>query len=190
MVKNTIYIDIDSTIWPAEVGYMKALETSGIQGFDIHNLYQDDTPGIAELFIGTLTPKSVEFRDFYPGVVETLNNLYERGYWIEFISHHPEPEKMYDAVADWLWNNIIYSFQLAIFPDTVCKVERMLEFNNAKCLIEDKPSTLKKAANNGITTFGFVQPWNLETIREDSRIVGFTHWDHIDSLIHNSIGVK
>lgn len=180
--KQTIYCDLDSTVWPAEKEYAKALAESGLT-FDMRDVYKETNgEDIVDLFVGALKPENVRSRLFYRGFLRAAYELHQ-DFDIHFVSHNPNPDKLYKEVEAWLCNYLYIDFQLDIYSDNRCKVEHMLEEGNAYGIIEDKPSTLVKAVDNGFKAYGFVQPWNLETLRNDSRIKGFTHWSHLVQLV-------
>ena len=185
---RTLYIDIDSTIWPAEDVYAKnAIELFG-SNYPMTVQYDEqffkDTygPGYGDIF--KFNPEEIADRVLYPYAAWALNYLYGLGFELHFLSHNPAPHKMRKPVQAWLESKLQVPFKLTVFGARNCKVNFMAGEDYAWGIIEDKPSTLAKAHRHGYVTIAKEQPWNLRTI-EECGILSFSSWLQIPGMVTN-----
>lgn len=187
---KTLYVDIDSTIWPLN-DYMHdaMLSLTGI-----HINHEDVTTWdyyfnlgverelVLEAFDIALSPDKVADRPLYDGVADALLRLSETGFHVHFLSHNPCPKPLHDAVYNWLMSKLMFPYSLTIFGARNCKVAFMREDSEAYGIIEDKPSTLIKAHKSEFVTIAKRQPWNLTTI-EEYGIMSFDAWREVPKLV-------
>lgn len=183
----TLYIDIDSTIWPAELEYEKAeMELYGTKllstgWYDVPRLIETFGSNYQEIFWKALAPEKVMEREFYPNCLEALYDLYSMGFDIHFITHNPFREMMSDPLFDWLNLSLIHPLELTVYAEHNCKVETMNQDPTAWGIIEDRPSMLSKAVDSGYKAYGKKQVWNQRD--PVGGVWWFNDWSVVPSLI-------
>lgn len=188
--RPTIYIDIDSTIWNFNDPFHAVIrESTGIDvvydDVDCWDYYFNigiPAEKIKKCFDIALHPDKVQQRQFFPGVLESLPELYQMGYNIMFLSHNPKPAQLTPAIDMWLFNNLVIPYKLKIFGARNCKIEYMREQGDAWGIVEDKPSTLVKAHKSEFNVLAIKQPWNLKIV-EEYGIVSFNDWSEVPKLV-------
>lgn len=189
---RVVYIDIDSTIWPAEVEYDRvAMELFGKpfgeNWYNIPELKERFGPNFSRIFEDALHPYSVWERELYPHVTEALQYMVELGLDVHFLSHNPKPKVMIDPVWEWLLEKSgINDFELTILRSDYSKIEFMQSDPFAWAIIDDKVETLLEACEAGYVTVAKQQPWNL-TLQGKVGILSFDSWQILPSLLYKRL---
>lgn len=186
--KKTLYIDIDSTIWPAEEEYDRAaMELYGIpfgkDWYDVEELIEKFGPDYKQVFRHALDPERILTRKLYPGVATALYELYvESNFTLHFISHNDHDLEA--GLEQWLTNILNIPFDITVYPvEIMDKVKWMMYDPNAFALIEDKPAALLDSAVTGYITLAKRQPWNRLTLQENPDIIGFDNWIYVPYML-------
>ncbi len=196
MSRKTLYIDIDSTIWDMESVVFATMQRE----FGIEITHEDITQWdtIPELvgwcdgwfdkcFKDAFDPEQVGQRRLYPHVGKALLNMWvSYGLSFHFLSHNPEPRKMQEPVRQWLHDHLLVPFEVTVFGARNDKINFMQDDPNAWGIVEDKPSTLAKAAKSEYVTIAKRHPYNLNII-DQYDILSFDHWRDVPDLVHNIV---
>ena len=195
-MSKTLYIDIDSTIWDTNETVLNTLKRDlGIEAkyedITYWGYYEDLVGGgegwFNKVFKDAFDPYQVYHRELYPGVEDALHTLWTRdNFRFHFLSHNPEPTKMIAPVNEWLHSKLTVPFRLTIFGARNCKINFMDTDTSAWGIVEDKPSTLAKAAKNGYATIAKSHPYNLTTI-DQYDIISFGSWSEVPALVRKEI---
>lgn len=189
-MRRTLYIDIDSTIWPAEVEYdiaeteMYGSKLLSSDWYDIPELIRIFGENYKDIFWRALSPERVSNRRLYPHVAAALRSLYVMDLEFHFFTHNPFPDDMYEPLHDWLSRDLTVPFELTVKEEHNCKVAAMKDDPTAWGIVEDRHHTLFKAHAAGYHAFGMKQPWN-RNFREPT-VNWFDNW--LDGLF--TIGGK
>ncbi len=190
-----LYLDLDSTVWPAEDAYTVAsLELFGkVFGLKEDGYYAPTSElrekfgdNYTKIFDVALSPESVGDRVLYPGVDAALSYVREMGLSITFISHNHKPAPLRKPIRDWLEKELSFPFELIVFGARNDKTAVMDADPVAWGIIEDAPCTLKKAAQKGYVTLAKLQNWNLQTVTE-CGIMGFDRWEDMPDIIEREL---
>lgn len=186
LAKLTLYVDIDSTIWPAEDEYDRAaMELYGVEfGTDWYSeaeLIERFGPDYQKIFSYALRPERVTERKLYPHAYATLRNL-GKTFRLHFISHNYEPDDIESRVREWLERRLGGQFDLTVYPPYNDKVATMNADPFAYGIIEDKATTLVDAMKAGYVTIAKRQPWNLSIV-DKYGIMSFDDWVEVPTLV-------
>jgi hypothetical protein len=154
----------------------------GDDWYDTAELVEKFGPNYSDIFKHALDPEQVQDRELYPFVAAAVTKLYQMGFGIHFMSHNPNPSKMYLPVHMWLDDYIHINYELTIFGARNDKISTMREDPKAWAIIEDKPSTLVKAQKNGYVTLARRHPWNLDVIAKHD-IMSFDNWAVVPEML-------
>ena len=188
MTQSRLIVDVDNVLWDA---YPWTIEAAN-RIFDRCIIIEDvgDWHGWEKLlgknwfdaFTEALDPARVVDREPLPYAAEVLYQLSQR-FYIHFVSHNPKPRALYDPLHDWITDHFpLPGFDLTIFGARNCKVDYMDGLGDVWGVIEDKPSTLRKAVSRGYITIGRTTALNRH---EDIPGVGwFDEWDELFMVGH------
>jgi hypothetical protein len=202
-LRKTLYVDVDNVLWDAYPWTLKAVERlwgKKLTLDDVGTWYGWEDllgPNWFDAFTDSLRPDLVPQREFLPGCVEVLSELDKSGFWLHFVSHNPKPRALYGPVLEWISDNITLGtgdpgeyphFDLTIFGARNDKIDFMNQDDNAWGIIEDKPSTLRKAVKHGYHTYG--RRTGLNKCEDIPGVVWFDHWHELPwamalSDVHN-----
>lgn len=181
---RTLYVDLDSTLWPAEDLYTDALTKISMTDFLMQDLYKDNDQQVVNSFIDAILNDDIDERELYPGAAASLTELvWEHEFDVVIITHNPKPEERGPGMEAWLRREFPFDFEFKAMEAEHCKIETMQEDENAWGIIEDKPATLVKAAEMGYNTYALLHPWNLKTVKEHTGIRGSAHWSDLQVMI-------
>lgn len=181
MGKKVIGCDVDSTIYGFCENFVKVInELTGEENtyeewisWDYwHRKYPADV--CHKAFSIALDPEKVWYRELYPGVKEIINNI-KKHYKVVFITHNRYPDNIKDSVTSWLRCHFGNDVGVCVLHDSIPKI-KILENLDAVGIIDDKPETLKDAANAGLLAATLLHPWNRDLVESRNDIVGFEHW--------------
>lgn len=189
--RRTLYIDVDSTIWPAEVEYLKAeMKLHGTQNFldkwfEHHELIEMYGEDYSDIFKVALDPSSVHERELYPYVAEYLCNLYHGmcgGFDLHFISHNMFASEIRQPMHDWLSSKMHthVEFELTVVHQRFRKENIMKQDPGAWGLVDDVPKNLHRAREAGFHVFCKAQSWN-----EGIDVPRFEEWYELPELIED-----
>jgi hypothetical protein len=190
-LNRTLYIDIDSTIWPAEEQYSKAAkelfgkELKSNQWYTVDELIAVFGSDYRKIFSYALQPQRMPLRKLYPHVYTALLSLTALGFRLHFISHNEH--RFQPAIRSWLRKKLgNIQFNLTVQPvEVLDKVEYMTYDPYAWGIIEDKAETLIDAVEADYISIAKSQPWNL-TVAQQYAILSFETWDEVPALVKNT----
>lgn len=190
-----LIVDVDNVLWDAYPWTLEAVK----QRFDKDITLEDVGHWFGwepllgkdwfDAFTIALDPARVQDREPLPDAPEVLYRL-AKDFWIHFVSHNPRPKALYKPLYEWIEDNFYLDqeFNLTVFGARNCKVAYMEELGDCWGIIEDKPSTLRKASNKGYATFGRVTGLNAH--EDIPRVNWFEEWDElygIPSIIEDEV---
>lgn len=200
-MNKTIYVDVDSTIWPAELEYTRSeMRLHGTDDlvknwYDVPELKAKYGEDYREIFWDALNPKKVLDRVMYPGVENAVLTLrYELGFNIHFITHSPFPEQMEPAMREWfdfvLGDVPGFVPDLTVYDESNCKATTMASDPTAWGIIEDKPSTAHAAIQRGYRVYLKRHVWNREYLKDNTQVQGFDEWKYIPGMVAKDLTVE
>lgn len=190
-----MYIDIDNTIWDV---YPAALDAGASMFGKRYTLEEIGSwwgwvnafgKNYFKVFEEALAPEKVAEREMFPGVEDALWKLIDKGFWLHFMSHNPKPNPLQEPVREWISSKLRYpQFDLTIFGARNCKIEEMKKDETAFGIIEDKPSTLRKAVKEGYEAYA-----KITDINKNEKIPGaiwFDDWNELPKRVPNMNRVR
>jgi hypothetical protein len=194
-LNRTLYIDIDSTIWPAEEQYSQAAkelfgkELKSNQWYTVDELLDVFGPDYRKIFSYALQPQRMPLRKLYPHVYTTLLTLTAIGFKLHFISHNEH--RFQPAIRSWLRKKLgNIQFNLTVQPvEVLDKVQYMGFDPYAWGIIEDKTDTLVDAVESGYISIAKTQPWNLTAVQQYG-ILSFETWDELPTLVKRALRIS
>src|SRR5215213_8288729 len=111
MISKTLYIDVDSTLWPAEKEYdyweqrLHGTQELCKYFFTADELAEKYGDVFYEIIRRALDPDKMHERELYDGAAEVLCNLYHGmhgGFDLHFISHNFFAKDTKPALRKWL----------------------------------------------------------------------------------------
>ena len=186
-----LIVDVDNVVWDAYPWTLDAVNKifhTHITLEDVGHWYGWEGilgPRWFDAFEEALHPERVKDRVPLPNSQHVLYFL-SQYFWIHFVSHNPKPKALYEPLRAWINDNYLIGtgdpgdnpgFDLTIFGARNCKVDYMDELGDCWGIIEDKPSTLRKASNKGYVAFGRVTPLNDH--EDIPRVNWFHDWDEL-----------
>lgn len=191
-MRRTLYIDIDSTIWPAEDEYREA--EMAIYGTDKlrFNYYTPEEmqemygENYKELLFKALSPDKVMERELYPGCAEILCNLYRGmngGYDLYFLSHNHFAKEMDGPLREWLDREMHpgVEYQLKVMHERYNKYAFMRKDPTAYALIDDRPRNVLDAQREGYHVLSKKQTWNEHL----DSVPMFDDWYEVPNYLPN-----
>jgi hypothetical protein len=191
-VRKTLYIDIDSTIWPAEDEYTRAemaaygTDLLRTQYFTQEEMLANYGPGYEDVFKDALSPDRVHERELYPDCAEIICNLYHginfQAYDIHFISHSFFASDIREPLREWLKSvmHVGVEFELTVKHERFIKANIMRKDPTAFALIDDRPKNVLLAKEAGYVTLCKRQVWN-----EGINVTMFDNWSEIPDLLYD-----
>jgi hypothetical protein len=189
--RRTLYIDIDSTIWPAEDEYTRAemaaygtdkLRTKYFTVEEMKEQYGEDYEAV---FKDALSPARVHERELYPGCAEIICNLYHGmngGFDIHFISHSFFASDIRPPLREWLEDvmHVGVEFELTVKHERFIKANIMAKDPTAFALIDDRPKNVLLAQAAGYEVMCKNQVWNKQLV---SWVPMFDYWQEVPDLL-------
>ncbi len=193
---SNLFIDIDSTIWPAEREYERACKriygcSFGNDWYSEEVLEERFGPDYQRIFDEALAPEKVMSRRLYPGVTEGINKLYRMGYNIIFITHNRHVEEMYEPLNKWLTLcfPMVHARLIVAHPSISKAYDIMQDYDDVWGIIEDNEINLIEASSLGYNTLAKAHPWNLTTC-DVYDIIRFDRWDKVPQLVTVGEGIN
>lgn len=176
----------DSTIWPAEVEYLKAeKELHGTQNFldkwfEHHELVERYGEDYSDIFKLALAPDRVREREMYPYAAECLRKMYLDGFGLHFISHNMFASDIREPIREWIRVKVGAGvvFGLTVMHQRFRKENIMKQDPTAWLLIDDVPKNLSRARAAGYHVLCKAHHWN-----EGVSAIRFTDWFEVPGLI-------
>lgn len=168
---SRLIIDVDNVLWDAYPWTLEAVKQvfdKDITLEDVGHWYGWEGllgPKWFDAFTIALDPQRVVDREPLPFAPEVLHRL-SKHFWIHFVSHNPKPNALHDPLDNWIKDNFVLGtgdapgYDLTIFGARNCKVDYADSLGDVWGIIEDKPSTLRKAVKRGYVAFGRMTPLN------------------------------
>ena len=190
-MKPTLCTDIDSTIWNTGAWVCSAvLEVTG-ESLDMerittwtHVLDSYGEEATTTIFERVFDPERVRDREPYPGAPGVLRALQERhGIEIHFVTHN-DPRIMVPYLEPWLRTH--FGPKVGLTVSTEDKLDILKELG-AFGLIDDRPATIERVAENGLWAAAMTQPWNRDLLTRRSDIHGFSHWQEVPNLLPSNL---
>jgi hypothetical protein len=190
-LKPTLCTDIDSTIWNTGAWVCSAvLEVTG-ESLDMerittwtHVLDSYGEEATTTIFERVFDPERVRDREPYPGAPGVLRALQERhGIEIHFVTHN-DPRIMVPYLEPWLRTH--FGPKVGLTVSTEDKLDILKELG-AFGLIDDRPDTIERVAENGLWAAAMTQPWNRDLLTRRSDIHGFSHWQEVPNLLPSNL---
>lgn len=195
---RTMYIDIDSTIWPAEVEYTRSeMRMHGTDDliknwYDVPELEAKYGKDYKDIFWDALNPRKVLDRVTYPGFETAVLRLrYEYGFNIHFITHNPFPGQMEAPLRTWFHHIFMdvagFVPRLTVYEEDNCKADTMKADPTAWGIIEDKPSTAQAALEQGYKVYMKLHVWNREYVEQNCLVRGFDDWVKLPGMVEQDL---
>ena len=190
-MKPTLCTDVDSTIWNTGAWVCSAaLEVTG-ESLDMerittwtHVLDSYGEEATTTIFERVFDPERVRDREPYPGAPGVLRALQERhGIEIHFVTHN-DPRIMVPYLEPWLRTH--FGPKVGLTVSTEDKLDILKELG-AFGLIDDRPDTIERVAENGLWAAAMTQPWNRDLLTRRSDIHGFSHWQEVPNLLPSNL---
>lgn len=134
-----------------------------------------------EMYMTFIEQRQLRSMGTINGAVESVNRLYDEGYWIHLLTARPKENLVckYDTVA-WLQNSGLKCHRISFSPEKYLWLARTDYFRNGKvvCAVDDSAKHALEYAKHGIPTFSPRTPANGEL--EDVK--GVTMYDDANVL--------
>jgi 5'(3')-deoxyribonucleotidase len=186
-LKPTLCIDVDSTIWDTGSWVCSAvLQVTG-ETLDMgsittwtHVLDKYGEEATTAIFDRVFDPARIRDREPFPGASEVLCALQEsHGIEIHFATHN-DPEIMPPHLEPWLKAHFGPGIGLTVTTgDKLIILEELGAFG----LIDDRPDTIRRAADTGLWAAARIQPWNRDLVARRNDIHGFSDWRKVPDLL-------
>jgi hypothetical protein len=197
---KTLYIDVDSTIWPAEQKYMEVeKELYGTELFCTKYWGADEWKevcgeSIEVLLMNALNPEDIPNRKLYDGCAEVLCNLYHgiasEPFNFHFVSHNYFAKDTRGPLNDWL-HDMMHTgvdFKLTVYHSRFRKENTMLKDPTAFALLDDMPRNVEGAIDAGFPVFVKRQKWN-RMLEDTAGAYLFDSWYELPEIIEKQLGV-
>ncbi len=193
--ERVMFVDIDSTFWPAEKEYVAAEKqlfgTTHLaeRYFSVPELKVQYGEDYTKIFDVALDPKKCMQRVPYEGVENALMELhFAMGFDIHFISYNHDPEAMIKPLTEWIDSRFIgitaYSSDVTVLTQEYNKIDVMNDYPKAFGIIEDATPALLDAAKAGYRSYAFLQPWNEEVVHRHKKLITpFSRWNQIPEIV-------
>lgn len=184
---------MDSTIWDTGSWVCAAvLEVTG-ETLDMAEVttwtHVLDTYGeriTTTVFERVFDPARICEREPYAGASKVLRKLQvERGLEVHFVTHN-DPEVITPHLEPWLTTHFGPGVGLTVTTgDKLPVLEEMGAFG----LIDDRPDTIRRAADAGLWAATKIQPWNRDLVERRDDVHGFSEWWEVPGLLPPPRGV-
>jgi len=190
-----LFVDLDSTLWDTEPLYYEGMMRLFGRYIAPDERVDFNWPRALgdnwwDLFDYALHPNKIYKREFYPYAVDALYKIVYMRFGIHFCSHNPNRILLEGPVRLWLEDAFNFDFDLTIFGARNDKIDYMDTHVGGWGIVEDKPSTIRKAVRKGYPTFMRVHNYNLPLL-EDSyladNIYAFEDWKLMPGLVKEAL---
>jgi hypothetical protein len=197
---QTLYIDLDSTCWPAERRYAEVeKELYGTDIFCTKYWGADEWEEVCGepievLLMNALNPADIPNRELYDGCAEVLCSLYHgiagEPLNLYFVSHSYFAKNTRDPLYDWLEDKMHsgVEFELKVYHSRFRKENTMLKDPTAFALLDDMPRNVEGAVDAGFPVFVKRQKWN-KLLEGTEGAYFFDSWYELPEMINNQLGV-
>lgn len=153
---SRILVDIDNTLWDFGTAFYIKIKSKGYNVQPPHSWSWDFAKGIVPTdefykIIREVHQDQINYKPFNYAK-EFLENLKNAGYTVIINSHRDKD--LYSITRNWLEKHNL------IFDDLVLIEDKRELFKNAKFVVDDSPTVLEYAVNQGIPATGLLFSWN------------------------------
>ena len=189
--RATLACDVDSTVWDLTAWVCEAVRD--VTGEDLdpeslstwtHVLEAYGEEAAFAVYERALDPGRVREREPYPGAVEALRDLREKGVKLHFVTQNWDPEGMAPHLAPWLRE--YFGEDVGLTVTTEDKLGILQELG-AFGMVDDRPGTIERVADAGLWAATMIQPWNRELVARRDDIIGFESWYEFPDLLLPSL---